>query len=801
MIALLAAALVIIPAPIYAADNEAAQIAILTSATTSPQEKDNACQSLKRIGTAQSVPALAALLADEKLSPAARNALETMPGAEAGQALIAALDKTTGLTQVGIIQSLGYRREVAGATALAARLNNPDEAIATAAAATLGKIGGADALQALQNRLPNAKGLQTSAIWDSLLAIGWQRLNTGDAPGAKAVFQAFSKYETPAHIQEAAYGGLIRAAGNEALNLIVAGLKGSDSAQQRAAMQQARTVADSKATAALTQLLPELSPVLQTALIEALGQRDDPTVAPAILALAQSSKESTVRVAAYNVLGMIGNASAVPVLVAGAADPDKAAQKTARQALLLLPGIDEALVMQLASSTPAGQAEIIRALGSRSVAGNPEKLLGIAKSGPDSARLLALRALTPLATSKDLPQLVSLLVETKSDTLRPAAQEALISIVQRLQGKPGFDANPIVSGVRQGQPADRIALLPVAATLTGENARAALRAAAQDSDATIKTAALRALCDARDTELLPDLLALARTATEANVRALAMRGASRLATEEETHPLSATKRLETLRELQSIAKSDDEKRLVLAGLATLPDTNALALVLPALAVDATREEAAQAVLRITPGTLGVAPELSRDALKKVVPIASPSQRQTAEALLKQLDDQASYLVVWRVAGAYRQDGKDYAALFDLPLGPEIQGKEVSWRNLPSGTNPQQPWVMDLLKLLGGEQCVAYVETRIYSEKEQPARLELGSDDGVKAWLNGAQVHANNIARPLTADSDKVNLQLKAGQNVLRLKITQNNLGWEFRARLSKPDGSALEGVKTNIRAD
>jgi hypothetical protein len=37
--------------------------------------------------------------------------------------------------------------------------------------------------------------------------------------------------------------------------------------------------------------------------------------------------------------------------------------------------------------------------------------------------------------------------------------------------------------------------------------------------------------------------------------------------------------------------------------------------------------------------------------------------------------------------------------------------------------------------------------------------------------------------------------------VLRLKITQNNQGWEFRARLAKPDGTALEGVRTNVRAD
>jgi len=101
----------------------------------------------------------------------------------------------------------------------------------------------------------------------------------------------------------------------------------------------------------------------------------------------------------------------------------------------------------------------------------------------------------------------------------------------------------------------------------------------------------------------------------------------------------------------------------------------------------------------------------------------------------------------------------------------------------------------LLKALGGEQCVAYARTSICSEQEQPAVLELGTDDGVKVWLNGKLVHANNVARPLAVGSDKAPVSLKAGWNTLLLKITQNNLGWEYCARLVRPDGSRLEGLR------
>src|ERR1039457_2146988 len=76
-----------------------------------PAGKPAACARLKRSGTAQSVPALAALLTDEQLSHSARYALESMQTAKAGQALADALGKTSELTKVGIINSLGYRRE------------------------------------------------------------------------------------------------------------------------------------------------------------------------------------------------------------------------------------------------------------------------------------------------------------------------------------------------------------------------------------------------------------------------------------------------------------------------------------------------------------------------------------------------------------------------------------------------------------------------------------------------------------------------------------------------------------------
>src|SRR5436309_1594427 len=59
-------------------------------------ERARACQQLAIVGTAEAVPALAALLADDKLGNYARDALEVMPDPAAGAALRAALGTLQG---------------------------------------------------------------------------------------------------------------------------------------------------------------------------------------------------------------------------------------------------------------------------------------------------------------------------------------------------------------------------------------------------------------------------------------------------------------------------------------------------------------------------------------------------------------------------------------------------------------------------------------------------------------------------------------------------------------------------------
>lgn len=184
---------------------EAGLIAIL--GTGLPRAaKDAVCRTLKLVGTAASVPALAALLLDEELAHMARYALEPNPAPEAGKALLTALPKANGMTRIGIISSLGVRREVAAVGPLQALLVNSDAAIAQAAARGLGSIGSLAAAKALVTSKSSAAN--KAAVADASLICAENLLAAGNKAAAKATYEKLLASEPSKPVLKAATSGL-----------------------------------------------------------------------------------------------------------------------------------------------------------------------------------------------------------------------------------------------------------------------------------------------------------------------------------------------------------------------------------------------------------------------------------------------------------------------------------------------------------------------------------------------------------------------------------------------------------------
>lgn len=89
---------------------------------------------------------------------------------------------------------------------------------------------------------------------------------------------------------------------------------------------------------------------------------------------------------------------------------------------------------------------------------------------------------------------------------------------------------------------------------------------------------------------------------------------------------------------------------------------------------------------------------------------------------------------------------------------------------------------------GRDYVVGYAYAEFESPRETEALLGLGSDDGVKIWLNGELVHDKWIRRPSRVDDDIVPLHLKKGANRILIKIQNATIDWSFMYRLRlKPE--------------
>lgn len=115
-------------------------VALLRDPGASAYAKAKACQRLAVTGDKTAVPALAALLGDAQLGAYARFGLEPNPDVSADDALRAALGKLQGASLVGVINSIGRRKDTKAIGELAKLRMSSEGEVARAADAALAQI-------------------------------------------------------------------------------------------------------------------------------------------------------------------------------------------------------------------------------------------------------------------------------------------------------------------------------------------------------------------------------------------------------------------------------------------------------------------------------------------------------------------------------------------------------------------------------------------------------------------------------------------------------------------------------------
>lgn len=570
-------------------NNEEELIKTLQRADADWQAKQDACRGLRRIGTEKSIPALAALLNDEKLGHLARFALEPMPYPEAGQALRDALAAATGAQKTGIIISLGYRRDADAVALIAPALSDADAATAAAAAGALGRIASPAAIKSLTASRTSAPEALRPAVAEGLLAAGQYLMEQGEGAKAAAVFKDVLKSESLEHARRGAFWGLVHADPKKASAVLVKALAGDDPVFRDVAAQLVAETSGAKQTKRLAAALPALPVEGQAALLRGLASRKDAAARPAILA-AMNSGEKAVKVEAIKALGSVGGdldvATLAPLLVSEDADLVAAAKESLRN--MKSAAADTAIAAAVASAEPAVSAQLLEILTAHMAPEAAPAALSSLGSGSEIVRVAALRSLVVLGSPAETPAITATLAKATTPEELSAAGDSLNAIASMYKEEV---LPALLEAMGAANPESRKVLLRALGQVAGPKALEPVLAATKDSDTGVRDEALRVLSDWRTADAAPHLLELVKT-DNAALRDQALRGYVRLAKEAGTVEAKA----EMLNTAMGIASSQQEKWLVLAAWGAVPSKQALDTLRTFLADPSVQNEAASAII-------------------------------------------------------------------------------------------------------------------------------------------------------------------------------------------------------------
>jgi HEAT repeat protein len=528
-----------------------------------------ACRALRLIGGPDSVPVLASLVLKPETTDAARFALERIPGSEADQALLAALDKSTGAVKRGLVFSIGERGSATAVPALEKLAGGKDLSLAADAVKALGKGGGPEAVRVLNTTLGKASPqLKLEAASALLLAA------ESDA-GAAAIYDKLFAANLPPVMRQAAFKGKIEAAGAGGKELILKALAGKDAVLYTPAIAMVPKVFKAQEIGQAADLLSRLPEDARIQLTAVLDGYPADVVRPYLLSAAENPSPD-VRLAALRSIGKSGDAKSVSFLATKAARTSGAEQDAARETLARLKGaeVDAAILAHIPkTSDDAIKAELVQAVSARRIADAKPALMAMVKSAPPILKAKAAAALRDIAGPADIPDLLGLLLGLEDETARESMQDT-VAAVARTNPRELSRAETVEALLAlEKDPKKKADLLRVLGKIGDDTSLAQIRAALADPDETVVDAAVRALVDWPTPAARDDIYEVARTSLVLSHRVLAVRAFIRMVgLEPYRGPEGAAG---DLLKILSLSPRSEEKKLVLAMLVRFPCVTAL----------------------------------------------------------------------------------------------------------------------------------------------------------------------------------------------------------------------------------
>lgn len=752
---------------------------------------DFACRQLYIIGTVRCLPYLEPLLYQPQTAHIARYTVAAIGGKEAVALLIKAANNLEGHLKAGILESIGRLSLIEATDLLINSLRSDDHAVVEAAACSLGKIGTRIAAEALLQLLEDLQSkIDKTVVEYALLQCGEILIGNGDLIEADKIYSTLINRSSREQVVFAATRGKLLLHGADVMEKILEIIKFKKSPSDSLLIPLIREGTDNQITQLLVRELPTLNIELQTQIIPLLAERGDPSVTDTIFQLLRTTKsEPLIASCIDTIISLQGSAAILPICRVAPNFPERIQWFTLSKLSQIMDNHTEQSIIKEFYNEPAPiQTFMLRLL----TLGRSPQAFSLATniiSNPNPAlRLQAYRSLAIIDPTSAIKILIPLLNVVATEPELHALSEAIqIAIKKSPSEFKAQTATLLVRALETASEAQAAIIFMLTPYVPTQETLLALTWGLTQK--TWRKYAVEALSNWPNEEAIPILLALAQTTQSQQEKQLAFRTIARLVSK--THePMLYIKRAFL------IANTDMDLKILLSGLGGLSSIEALELAEGLLNRSDIVDEAAVAVVQIANQVRLTFPQRAQVAIERALSSSKNDVVITkAKDVLAQIQKYKGYILKWMVAGPFVPDkveGNAFISAFNQAFSPEKQN-QVEWKPLKNGIND---WHIDLVAAIGSyEYCAAYLKCRIFSNKTQTLKMEIGSDDAIKVWLNEQLIHSNLVERAIQPAQDIIEVTLKEGWNVLMVKVVNKEGGWAFGTRFVDNHGLPVEDLK------
>ena len=716
-------------------------------AATETEVKIFLMEQIQIVGKKESVEPLGKYLTDHRLCEPATRALLEIGDHKAIQQFMAALPQVHGQNRITILTALGKLRAKKARDLIRQNAASSNPEIQQAAFYALANLGDPWIIDSLANSIRDAIGPQKANAASLYLLCARRLAETGKKRQCAEICRDLIKTwdsSWKSSIFSGALNTLVSVEGKKAYPDLLAAVDNPDREVRIAALEKSLSISGQDLAKLWLEKIKQVTPEAQAEIIAMLGRRGDP-IARAEITRALDHSDQGVRLSAIEALTLLGDrASWLSLLGSLDRAGDGVEVNAIKNALLrfsdpdLLPTISRAL----AGSPANAQIALLAILGSRQAKTSVEMIFAQTNNPEQSVRVAAIKALENIASEKDLPRLIDLLLNASSSSEKSTAQSTLLMVCGRIPDENQREG-PILAALQNASSEKQVLLLPILPKMGGKRSLNVVLKLIASDDSAIQDASIRALSEWSSVEAAPALLNLSQNAANTLHRILALRGYIRMAGSPD---IADRDQLDMFQNAMTLANRLEEKRLILSGLASVKTLESLKLAVSYLDEESLQEETALAAIQIAcpqsheeQGLLD--PEASA-LLKRVKPFLKDENSQNA------LDRQLN-----RIAMA-TGEGTDPSIDRDKGFAPLFNGLNLGgWTGDTSGYTVEEGKIV----------CLEKGPKNLFTDKEYgnfilrfEFKLSPGANNGlgIRAPLEGNAAYAGMELQILDNTADQ-----------------------------------------------